>query len=174
MTFNTDKQGISGGVPLQRGTGKRFTGYGVQPHVEGNASRAHRTITADEAALLLHIHPQTLKTRARTGLIPGCKVGKVWVFVESLLIEYLVAQSLARVSVADTPEKFECRSTEGKIRLTGGLNYRLSEGNEVRYRQALGLPTSVKPNRSTTSSRFRGGSKTSSVPSLAELGKKLR
>ena len=92
-------------------------GYGVQPHGDDGAPHALRTLTADQAALLLHIHPQTLKTRARTGVIPGCKIGKTWVFVEHLLSQYLVAQSLSRVSVADTQEKSECRSTEGKIHL---------------------------------------------------------
>jgi integrase len=73
-----------------------------------------RTFAVAEAARLLHIHPQTLMARARAGAIPGCKVGKAWVFVESLLIEYLVAQSRSRVSVAGTQENPECRSTEEK------------------------------------------------------------
>ena len=47
-----------------------------------------RTLNVDEAASLLHIHPQTLMTRARSGVIPGCKVGRALVFVESLLIQY--------------------------------------------------------------------------------------
>lgn len=96
-----------------------------------------RTLNAVEAAQLLHIHPQTLKSRARAGLIPGCRVGKAWVFVESLLIEYLVAQSLSRVSVAGTQEKPECRSTEEKTRLSGGSNCRLSAANLALYRSAL-------------------------------------
>ena len=81
-----------------------------------------RTLNASEAAQLLRIHPQTLMTRARTGVIPGCKVGRAWVFVESLLIEYLVTQSTLRVSVAGTQEETECRSTEEKTRPFGGSN----------------------------------------------------
>ena len=109
-----------------------------------------RTLDAREAAQLLHVHPQTLMALARTGVIPGCRVGKAWVFVESLLIEYLVAQSLLRVSVAGTQEKTECRSTEEKTRPIGGRNCRSSVANLARYRSALGLPTGEKPPSFTT------------------------
>ena len=44
-------------------------GYGVQPHVDPYAARAPRTLGAIEAALLLHIHPQTLKTRDRKSVV---------------------------------------------------------------------------------------------------------
>src|SRR5665647_2832546 len=93
-------------------------------HKHGGGPMSTSVLSATEAAQLLHIHPQTLMTRARAGAIPGCRVGRAWVFVESLLIEYLVAQSLLRVSVAGTQEKTECRSTEEKTRLIGGSNFR--------------------------------------------------
>ena len=109
-----------------------------------------RTLGVTEAAQLLHVHPQTLMARVRAGVIPGCKVGKAWVFVESLLIEYLVAQSLLRVSVADAPEKSECRSTEEKTHPIGGSNCRQSVANLDRYRSALGLPKNGKPLNSMT------------------------
>ena len=107
-----------------------------------------RTLNASEAAQLLRIHPQTLMTRARTGVIPGCKVGRAWVFVESLLIEYLVTQSTLRVSVAGTQEETECRSTEEKTRPFGGSNSRPSGANLARYRSALGLPKNGRPKNS--------------------------
>ena len=109
-----------------------------------------RTLDAREAAQLLHVHPQTVMSLARAGVIPGCRVGKAWVFVESLLFEYLVAQSLSRVSVAGTQEKTECRSTEEKIPRIGGSNFRQSVANLARYRSALGLPKGVKPPSFTT------------------------
>jgi hypothetical protein len=110
-----------------------------------------RTLDATEAARLLRIHPQTLMTRARAGVIPGCRIGRAWVFVESLLIEYLVAQSRLRVSVADAQEKSECRSTEEKTPRTGGSNFRPSGANLALYRSALGLPNGARPRSSTTS-----------------------
>ena len=103
-----------------------------------------RTLDAREAAQRLHVHPQTVMSLARAGVIPGCRIGKAWVFVESLLIEYLVAQSLSRVSVADAQEKSECRSTEEKTHRIGGSNFRQSVVNQARYRSVLGLPTSEK------------------------------
>ncbi|WP_395454356.1 helix-turn-helix domain-containing protein [Acidovorax delafieldii] len=107
-----------------------------------------RTLNVDEAASLLHIHPQTLMTRARSGVIPGCKVGRAWVFVESLLIEYLVTQSTLRVSVAGAQEETECRSTEEKTRPFGGSNSRQSGANLALYRSVLGLPKNGRPKNS--------------------------
>ena len=109
-----------------------------------------RTLDAREAAQLLHVHPQTLMARARAGVIPGCRIGKAWVFVESLLMEYLVAQSLLRVSVAGTQEKTECRSTAEKTRLIGGSNFRQSMANLALYRSVLGLPKNEKLQSSMT------------------------
>jgi hypothetical protein len=40
------------------------------------------TLTLNQAADFLKIHPQTLRTRALTGELPGAKIGKSWVFIE--------------------------------------------------------------------------------------------
>ena len=40
------------------------------------------TLTLQEAARFLKIHPVTLQDKARSGEIPGAKIGKCWVFVE--------------------------------------------------------------------------------------------
>ena len=109
-----------------------------------------RTLGAVEAASLLRIHPQTLMARARAGIIPGCRVGKAWVFLETLLVEYLVAQSQMRVSVADAQEKSECRSIDEKTRPIGGQNFRPSVANLDRYRSALGLPKNARRRSSMT------------------------
>ena len=109
-----------------------------------------RTLGATDAARLLRVHPQTLMSLARAGALPGCKIGKAWVFVESLLIEYLVTQSQMRVSVAGTQEKPECRSTEEKTPQIGGSNCRPSAAKLARYRSALGLPKNGKQQSSTT------------------------
>lgn len=121
-----------------------------------------RTLDVHEAAKLLRVHPQTLMMRARAGAIPGAKVGRAWVFVESLLLEHLMAQSLSRVSVADALEFSECRSTDEKIRLHGGSNSRQSLARvEGLYRSALGLPTNVGHRSSTTGSKPNGGNRPS-------------
>ena len=47
------------------------------------------TINAAEAARFLHIHTDTLYDLARSGEVPGCKIGRSWVFMKSLLVEYV-------------------------------------------------------------------------------------
>lgn len=42
-----------------------------------------------EAAKLLRMHPGTLRTKARTGSIPGVQVGRRWRFRASLLDRWL-------------------------------------------------------------------------------------
>ncbi|MGY8903194.1 MAG: helix-turn-helix domain-containing protein [Burkholderiales bacterium] len=103
-----------------------------------------------EAAQVLKVHPKTLAALARAGAIPSCKVGKAWVFVESMLIEYLVAQCKARVSVADTQEKTECRSSDEQTRPIIGSSCRPSVANPNLYRSLLGLPSNVRRRSSTT------------------------
>jgi excisionase family DNA binding protein len=52
----------------------------------------HRTLTTYEAAELLQIHPVTLLSKVKAGLIPGAKFGKRWVFLENDLIQCLRSQ----------------------------------------------------------------------------------
>ena len=50
------------------------------------------TLTLQDAAWLLKIHPVTLQDKARNGDIPGAKIGKCWVFVEIDLVDYIRSQ----------------------------------------------------------------------------------
>jgi len=43
----------------------------------------------DEAAILLRMHPRTLRTKARKGLIPALQVGGRWRFRASTLNHWL-------------------------------------------------------------------------------------
>ena len=122
-----------------------------------------RTLDLKDAARLLHVHPKTLQGLARAGAVPACKVGRAWVFVEQLLLEHLVAKSLARVSVVDLQEKTECRSTDERTHRTGGSSYRPSGVNRSLYSKALGLPIDERRKRSMTDSRTRDGSKPGSA-----------
>lgn len=47
------------------------------------------TLTLDQAAAYLKLHPHTVQERARAGAIPGSKPGRRWVFIESDLEAYL-------------------------------------------------------------------------------------
>lgn len=42
-----------------------------------------------EAAKLLRIHPKTLRTKARSGIIPGIRFGRLWRFRASALNRWL-------------------------------------------------------------------------------------
>ncbi|WP_290673244.1 helix-turn-helix domain-containing protein [Aquabacterium sp.] len=122
-----------------------------------------RTLNLVDAAQLLQVHPKTLQKWARSGLVPACKVGKAWLFLEHLLIKHLVSESLARVSVADSLEKSKCRFTDAKTHLAGGSNSRPSRVNRDLYSRALGLPIDGKRSRSMTGSKPPDGSKNGSA-----------
>ena len=46
-------------------------------------------LDSHQAAELMHVHPETVKRRARRGEIPGLKFGKVWRFRASGLEAYI-------------------------------------------------------------------------------------
>lgn len=98
-----------------------------------------KTIDLYAAAELLHIHPVTLREKARLGEIPGAKIGKAWVFVEVDLIEHIRTQYPLRVMQGAQKEKSLCHSTNAKTRLCGGSK---SATTDSQYREALGLTTS--------------------------------
>src|ERR1035437_7026366 len=52
----------------------------------------HITLNLHQAAQLLLIHPVTLQSKAKAGIIPGAKIGKRWVFIKNDLIEWLRSQ----------------------------------------------------------------------------------
>jgi hypothetical protein len=59
-----------------------------------------RTLTLDEAAAFLHMHPEEVRTRTKRGLIPGAKTGRRWVFLEIDLVEFV--RSLYRESIGSS------------------------------------------------------------------------
>ncbi len=48
-----------------------------------------RTLTLDEAAAFLHMHPEEVRTRTKRGVIPGAKTGRRWIFLEIDLAEFV-------------------------------------------------------------------------------------
>lgn len=107
------------------------------------------TLDLSAAARLLLVHTKTLQRLARFGLVPACKIGRAWVFVEALLIDHLKAQSLARLC-APIGGGAECLSTDARTRPSGGSSSPQSGASRDRNSRALGLPTSDKRSRSTT------------------------
>ncbi|MFY8017483.1 MAG: helix-turn-helix domain-containing protein [Inhella sp.] len=124
---------------------------------------AMNTLDLVQASQMLKVHPKTLERLARSGAVPACKVGRAWVFVDDLLLELLVSKSTSRVSVVDLQENSECRSTDARTHPIGGSNSRSFAASRSLYSKALGLPTSGRRSRSTTSSPPPDGSKNGSV-----------
>jgi excisionase family DNA binding protein len=50
------------------------------------------TLNLEETARFLKVHTETISRLAKTGQLPGAKIGRAWVFLEEDLIEYLREQ----------------------------------------------------------------------------------
>jgi len=106
------------------------------------------TLTLQQAAALLKIHPVTLLEKARAGEIPGAKIGKCWVFVEIDLIDYIRSQYRRRALQGEHTEVSVCHSSNAKTPLNGGSN---STTTDDEYSKVLALPTRRRPGSTTTS-----------------------
>ena len=104
------------------------------------------TLTLEEAAELLKMHPATLQEKARSGEIPGAKPGKCWVFVDVDLIEYIRSKYKRRALQSEQTGNSLCHSSSGKIRPTIGSK---SQSVDEKYNEALGRTTKPKPKNST-------------------------
>jgi excisionase family DNA binding protein len=60
------------------------------------------TINLVDAAKFLLISTDTLMDMARAGTIPSCKIGRRWVFMKSLLVEYVRRRSMGDINVAES------------------------------------------------------------------------
>jgi len=109
--------------------------------------RSMSTLTLQQAAALLKIHPVTLQEKARAGVIPGAKIGRAWVFVEIDLLEYIRAQYRRRAFQGDRKE-LECHSSNARTHPIGGS---ISPTTDDEYSKVLALPTRRKPGSTTTS-----------------------
>lgn len=65
-----------------------------------------RTFNLHEAAQFLHMHPEEVRRRAKLGLLPGAKLGKLWVFLEDDLVEHVRSQyAKSQQALQVTPRK---------------------------------------------------------------------
>lgn len=51
-----------------------------------------KTLNLEETARFLKVHIETVSRLAKTGQLPGAKIGRSWVFLEEDLIKYLREQ----------------------------------------------------------------------------------
>jgi excisionase family DNA binding protein len=106
------------------------------------------TLTLQQAAELLQLHPVTLRDKARAGVVPAAKVGKRWLFVEVDLWDWLRSQYRSRALQGDLRnEVSQCHSTNVKIHPCGGSS---SASMDDAYKRALGLKTAKPPRNITT------------------------
>ena len=100
-----------------------------------------KTLTLKEAAELLKMHPQSLRTKVINGSIPGAKVGKSWVFLEEDLVQDIrsryIKSGRASVSKGDN----QC-FIDDRIVNTGGVD--LLHQTEKKYAELLKLPTAKR------------------------------
>lgn len=53
----------------------------------------HEVLTADDAARLLRVSTKTVLSLARSGALPGEKVGRAWRFLKSDVLAYVSGSS---------------------------------------------------------------------------------
>jgi excisionase family DNA binding protein len=106
------------------------------------------TLTLQEAAALLKIHPVTLQDKARAGEIPGAKVGRAWVFIREDLLDYIRLKYVRRALQGDSTEVSVCHSSNVRTHRIGGSN---SPTKNDEYSKALALPTKQRRGSTTTS-----------------------
>jgi excisionase family DNA binding protein len=106
------------------------------------------TLDLNEAAKVLHAHPETVRAKAKAGELPGRKVGKRWIFSLVALQRYLAGEWTPRVVQGDTPKEETCRSLNEVVVPIGITSFTRREA-ESRYKQAL-APSTAKKRRNTT------------------------
>lgn len=94
------------------------------------------TLDLQEAADLLKAHKLTVAEKARAGIIPGRKVGRRWVFVQSTLLAYIDGSLSMQDAQGDKIGGASCRSKSVQARRTGG---QISRSPDSEYEKALGL-----------------------------------
>lgn len=106
-----------------------------------------KTLDLKQAAAFLRMNPETLRQKAKAGLIPGAKPGKSWVFFEEDLVQYMRSQypSTRQAVRVATQEVSVCHSTAEQT--SGGSISTPPADNE--YASLLGLKT-VKQRKSST------------------------
>jgi hypothetical protein len=107
------------------------------------------TLTLQEAAKFLKIHPVTLGEKARLGEVLGAKIGKCWVFVDVDLIDYIRSQYKRRDLQGEKVEVSQCHSSNERTHHIGGS--KLPTTADDQYKKVLALPTKPKLKSITTS-----------------------
>ena len=95
-----------------------------------------KTFNAEEAAEFLKISSATLKILAGSGVVPGAKVGRAWVFTDEGLESYLRGEITRQTTARAEPEAQH-------VKTTFSCTVRAEEENrpKKRGRQARPIPS---------------------------------
>ena len=108
------------------------------------------TLTLDEAAGFLKMHPEEVRCRAKRGLIPASKPGRRWVFIDDDLAEFLRGKyPTQRQALRVTSEKGSASWVSANEAQSSGSTSRHRQASE--YDDLLKPKTSFKPKSFTTS-----------------------
>lgn len=102
------------------------------------------TLDLHKAAELLKIHPVTLQQKAKSGEIPGAKIGKCWVFIDLDLIEYIRSKYTGPGKLDVGQGEIRPCSLKEKAQNTGITNLRFVE---KQYSDLLEPKTKQKPKK---------------------------
>jgi hypothetical protein len=103
-------------------------------------SQRIQTLDLSQAAAFLRMHPEELRRRAKAGLIPGAKIGRAWVFLQSDLADYIRSRysqprQALRVTLGKEVEPCHFASE------TASTGSTFANQTESEYADLLGLPT---------------------------------
>jgi excisionase family DNA binding protein len=101
-----------------------------------------RTLTLEDAAELLKIHPQTLRKKAMLGEIPGAKLGKSWVFIEEDLANHIRSNYISDGRTSNDGGTTSCSTDVQMVKYSGVAS---PHQMEKRYAELLKLPTKERP-----------------------------
>jgi len=113
------------------------------------------TLDLHEAGAFLKVSAEALRRKAKSGEVPGVKVGKRWCFLKADLVAFLRLRyaSIRQASLGDRQEVSLCHFTDEKM--SGGSASPPPPDSE--YAALLGLPIKSRPRNSTTASKPNSG-----------------
>src|SRR6476620_2793087 len=83
-------------------------------------------LTLRGAAILLGLHPNTVRSQVRRGIIPGTKIGRSWRFLETDLVAWIRARypEAARVQLSALEREAIWHSTDVQASITSNSQAR--------------------------------------------------
>jgi excisionase family DNA binding protein len=114
------------------------------------AAASPRLMTLRQAAAFIGVHPNSLRTYVRTGLVPATKIGRDWRFIEADLVDWIRARYPEPARMQPSADRKEASSWH-----SGNVQAYITSNSQHLTERALdGLlarPTGKRPKNITTS-----------------------